>query len=465
MTDKRCFIVVGVESSGTRYVTRMLISGGCRGSGEHHQPLVDQPGTWIPVVPVPADKPLVFRRSFPHGVGDGDSNWPDIEQMMNQVESAGYDQIVLLFCSRDENRIQDSHAKNFAGRSEECSSGILRRFDDVRRGLVARHPLTVEIPYLAFCNANFATTLLASLKLNHRATLESFVHGDLQYQAGHPDGPLFSTRFSTFRDFRTPWLQQWRHALNLGSRIHRKTWEVAYVAETLLSHQMLRDDRRGVGFGVGSEPLVRVFADKTAGILATDMLGKDWLSTHAGFSSLGNHPQVKTANVDMNWLNGEGGLDSVPREEFDFSWSVCSMDHCGAVWWTKRFLLNQMNTLKPGGVAVHTAEYTTTPGMPRSGGTVYLTRDDILDLEQLAFQLGYELAPVDWSLGDYPEDHIVDGPPFEGRVHLKAVAHHGWTTCVGFALRKPESGVFNVPVNETEARAAIQQHAANRSVT
>ena len=132
------------------------------------------------------------------------------------------------------------------------------------------------------------------------------------------------------------------------------------------------------------------------------------------------------------------------------------MDHCGSVWLTKRFLLNQMNCLKVGGIGVHTAEYTISMGLPRSGATSVLNWSDIVDIQSLCQKLGYELAPIDWNIGDRVEDHMVDPHPYPGPIHLKPEFHGGrWVTCVVFAVRKLNPGVFWVPQDETEARGLI----------
>lgn len=43
-------------------------------------------------------------------------------------------------------------------------------------------------------------------------------------------------------------------------RLNRKIWEWCYVAEALSERGMLLPGRRGLGFAVGQEPLVALFA-------------------------------------------------------------------------------------------------------------------------------------------------------------------------------------------------------------
>jgi hypothetical protein len=42
--------------------------------------------------------------------------------------------------------------------------------------------------------------------------------------------------------------------------MHRKMWEWLFIAEALHEREMLEPGRRGLGFGVGREPLVALFA-------------------------------------------------------------------------------------------------------------------------------------------------------------------------------------------------------------
>src|ERR1700722_18950532 len=51
--------------------------------------------------------------------------------------------------------------------------------------------------------------------------------------------------------------------------LHRKMWEWLFIAEGLRERGMLAPGRRGLGFGVGQEPLVALFADAGCAVVAT----------------------------------------------------------------------------------------------------------------------------------------------------------------------------------------------------
>ncbi len=253
------------------------------------------------------------------------------------------------------------------------------------------------------------------------------------------------------------WFARWKAQHSLPDRIHRKDWEVAIVSEILDSNGCLTENRHGVGYGCGSESLATYIASRGPKVLATDLLQGEWSHIHGGFSALENE-RIQLRCVDMNWLKGESGKQSVEEGLYDFGWSVCSMDHCGSTWLTKRFLLNQMNCLKVGGLGVHTAEYTISSGLPRNGSTSWLDWNDMVDVQNLMTQMGHELAPIDWSIGDSVEDHQMDLYPYGGRVHLKPEVHAGrWGTCVVFAAKRVSPKQFWIPVEEDIAREQLAQ--------
>lgn len=277
---------------------------------------------------------------------------------------------------------------------------------------------------------------------------------------------MFSTFMTRAKDFHAEWFVKWRDRLKLPSAYIRKSWEIAVVAETLESHGALTPNKCGVGFGVGSEELTGQLAEFGPTILATDLCDASWSHINGGFHALGRNERVRTRVVDMNWLDGTSGKGVVEVEDYDFSYSICSMDHCGTAWWTKRFLLNQMNCLRVGGISVHTGEYTISLGLPRSGSTIWLDWKDVLDITELFGKLGYEAAPIDWNLGDSIEDHQVDAHPWNGPVHLKPETNGGrWGMCIAFTARKTRPGTFWVPLDEAEARALIDEFQRSHSQT
>lgn len=93
---KRAFLVLGPESSGTRWLTGVLIAAGCAGDEGHVQRWDTTP---------PTDDPLiVWRRSFPHG-----PLLPNIPQKAAVLRAHDY-HIQALVTTRDWFAMEQSQA-------------------------------------------------------------------------------------------------------------------------------------------------------------------------------------------------------------------------------------------------------------------------------------------------------------------------------------------------------------------
>lgn len=81
---KRAFVVVGPESSGTKFITKLFITAGCWGDAWHQQRLDSQnPPKGVDLV--------VFRRSFPH-----DGEWPNIKQIRDRFNVLGFSVYIVV---------------------------------------------------------------------------------------------------------------------------------------------------------------------------------------------------------------------------------------------------------------------------------------------------------------------------------------------------------------------------------
>jgi LPS sulfotransferase NodH len=107
---KRAFLVIGAESTGTRLVTRILLSAGCTGSADHFQPFDRGP--------IGDAKLVVWRRSVPH------SGQPlDLPGLRSRLKS--YD-IHALITIRDWTATSRSQVRNNHARSLEVFPRKLR---------------------------------------------------------------------------------------------------------------------------------------------------------------------------------------------------------------------------------------------------------------------------------------------------------------------------------------------------
>jgi hypothetical protein len=229
--------------------------------------------------------------------------------------------------------------------------------------------------------------------------------------------------------------------------LHRKMWEWLFIAEALRERGLLAPGRAGLGFGVGQEPLVALFAAEGCDLVATDQphdaaLASGWTTSQVewagGLDQLNTHGlcpgeefgrRVRFRPVDMN---------SIPADlrGFDFTWSSCALEHLGSLAAGADFVVAQMECLEPGGVAVHTTEYLVSSSgeTVEAGGTVFYRRRDIEALVDRLHRAGHEID-VDFSLGTTPEDLHVDVPPYTD-VHLRTRLGSYETTSLALVITK-----------------------------
>ena len=214
---------------------------------------------------------------------------------------------------------------------------------------------------------------------------------------------------------------------------------------------MLVRGRRGLGFGVGREPLVALFASFGPEIVATDLdparaLAAGWTDSGGeyadGIEGLNDHhlcppeqfaARVTYRNVDMNQVPSDLG-------GFDFTWSSCAFEHLGNLAAGADFVVEQMRCLAPGGVAVHTTEFNVSSNdqTVESGATVLYRRRDIEALVKRLRKLGYAIT-CDFTEGNTSADRHVDVPPFS-ETHLRTTLGEFVTTSIGLIIEKPSAG-------------------------
>jgi hypothetical protein len=232
--------------------------------------------------------------------------------------------------------------------------------------------------------------------------------------------------------------------------LHRKMWEWLFIAEALRERDMLAAGRRGVGFGVGKEPLVALFADAGADVVATDQPHEsavasgwtdsavEWSGGLEGLNDFGLCPpdlfaqRVSFRAVDMNALPAD-------LTGFDFAWSSCALEHLGTLGAGMDFVVAQMACLRPGGVAVHTTEYlvSSEDETVEAGGTVFYRRRDIESLVTRLRRAGHDVD-MDYTLGAAPEDVHVDVPPYTD-VHLRTELAGYVTTSLALIVTKGDA--------------------------
>lgn len=126
MSDKRAFLVLGPESSGTRLATQILLAAGCTGSAEHYQPLDRHPAEGDLVV---------WRRSVPHA-----GEPLDLGRLLAKLH--GY-QVQVVVTVRDPVATRRSQIANGHSRTPEQADAKIRAAYVAIFGQLA----AAELPY------------------------------------------------------------------------------------------------------------------------------------------------------------------------------------------------------------------------------------------------------------------------------------------------------------------------------
>lgn len=252
----------------------------------------------------------------------------------------------------------------------------------------------------------------------------------------------------TASQFNEPAYDQWLERLKLAKHRHRKQWEFVYILQTLERYGMLKAGARGLGFGVGIEPLPAAMAAIGCSIVATDLAAddvrsRDWTLTNQHSEGLDQlrYPEICPNDVfDRNVAFRVADMNAIPADlrGFDFTWSSCAYEHLGSIEAGLDFVRNAVQCLNPGGLAVHTTELnlTSNDATIDSGGTVLFRRRDF---ERLAVDLvsrGHFVAQIKYDLGDTQQDAYVDVPPYSADNHLKLALGQYVTTSFGIVVRR-----------------------------
>ncbi len=256
------------------------------------------------------------------------------------------------------------------------------------------------------------------------------------------------SRLCTQAELDAPWFRAWCDALGIAPMAHRKNWEFAYIAQMLADLGKLEPGRRGLGFGVGRERLVAGFAARGAAITATDLEPESreatgWVRSDQHASSVEGliHPEVCDPDAFRGLVEWRPvDMRAIPSDlsDYDFCWSACAFEHLGSLEAGLEFVERSVDTLRPGGVAVHTTEFNlgSDDDTLETGPTVVYRRRDLLAFKERMEAKGHEVAAFDFHQGEGVLDAYVDVPPYSDEEPVLRFAVGRYTlTSVGIVIR------------------------------
>jgi SAM-dependent methyltransferase len=249
-----------------------------------------------------------------------------------------------------------------------------------------------------------------------------------------PSAPSFAKpvcQIATALQYVEPEFKRWAcRELGWQFGFNRKLWEYAFILNAL--HVYGKLGGRGLGFGIGREPTVSVMLRHGSTVVVSDLSDEDaqargWATMEL---DLPTGSSLSYRFVDMN---------DVPSDlvDFDFVWSCGSLEHIGGLENGLRFIENAMGCLKPGGIAVHTTEFTLTSneGTFESPGLSFYRQKDIEALAERLKAQGHELT-VNLARGNHLLDQLVcdPEPPWELTLNAPLMGHV--ITSVGIIIGK-----------------------------
>ena len=268
------------------------------------------------------------------------------------------------------------------------------------------------------------------------------------------------SKASTQADMESDWVAHWCSELHTPVLFHRKLWELAYVLQALHENGLLRKGARGLGFGCGEEPLPSYLAARGVEVTVTDLPADD--AQAAGWARTGQHAAsldkafrpylVDRTRFEERVTLEVADMNAIPPHlrGYDFCWSICALEHLGSIAHGLGFIEDALETLKPGGLAVHTTEFNIAPDGPTIDNwpSVLFQRRHFEDVAGRLRTRGHEVAELAFDIGDRPMDRFIDLPPWGHDMpevwhawhgdgaHLKVAVDGFVSTCFGMVIRK-----------------------------
>ena len=268
------------------------------------------------------------------------------------------------------------------------------------------------------------------------------------------DAPL-SSRVCRQADLGLEHLR-WCERLGEPHVLSRKAWEYTAICRALEEVGAIRPGARGLGFGVGREPLVSTFAAAGVDVVATDIPSDDPRAERWGedgqvvarLESL-RRPGCPEEMFREHVSFRSADMNAIPSDltGFDLLWSSCALEHLGSIEAGARFVARAMDCLAPGGIAVHTTEFNldSDESTVSSGPTVAFRRRDVEAILAMARERGHTAQP--FVVGDRHGvlDRVIDVPPYHHSSLVLRLGPYRITSAVIILQASPAPGASQAP--------------------
>lgn len=240
-----------------------------------------------------------------------------------------------------------------------------------------------------------------------------------------PEAVSLGWRPTTEGDLTSNWCRWWLKELQHDFVMHRKCWEYGWALQELFAAGLMKEGARGLGFGCGKEPLSSYFAKKGMSAVITDLdpsagQSEDWSETNQHASSLrdGFYESLVSWEQYQKLVEHRfADMTDIPDDlkDFDFCWSICSLEHLGSIDAGLQFVENSLKTLRPGGIAVHTTEYNCLDKVNtvETGGSVIFREKDFEALAGRLRASGHKVGKIEYDTGKNTFDRFVDLEPYD----------------------------------------------------
>lgn len=236
------------------------------------------------------------------------------------------------------------------------------------------------------------------------------------------------------KDYTSTWYRKWMLRLGANPNVrHAKFWEQAMIYGALKQNGMLKPGKKGLGFGVGVEHLVSVFANEGVDITATDQAPENAQEWDNGQLSHGKKSLYYKSIIDKKDFEKRvdfryhdmNVLEKSFVGKYDFVWSNCVIGHLGSMKLSEKHLKRHAKYIKDGGISVLTTELVVsslTETVTANSGTIVWRLSDLLrvfnemldnDMVANRMRLRFATSPQDYNIyytdGGLNIKDVIDG--------------------------------------------------------